>query len=78
MTKEAQSKDVFTPPNHQQLRFVEGEDAFGKVLEDGGNFFITGADVINPNVDLAPEVEEIQEEKDDSSDDQTFPKDLSM
>lgn len=23
LTREAQSKDVFTPPNHQQMRFAE-------------------------------------------------------
>jgi hypothetical protein len=45
LTKEAQSKDVFTPPNHQQMRFVEGDgDDLGH-QEDAGNFFITGADV---------------------------------
>jgi hypothetical protein len=50
LTKEAQQKDVFTPPNHQQIRFQEGHDEFTKPpqqTEDGGNFFITGADVMD-------------------------------
>lgn len=41
LTKEAQSKEVFTPPNHHQMRFDDQK----KTQEDGGNFFITGADV---------------------------------
>jgi len=41
LTKEAQSKEVFTPPNHHQMRFDDQK----KAQEDGGNFFITGADV---------------------------------
>lgn len=45
LTREAQSKDVFTPPNHQQMRFDEDE----VTAKDHENFFITGADVDQQN-----------------------------
>ena len=49
LTKEAQNKEVFTPPNHQQMRF-NAEDQYQRqhispykpqVEEDESNFFIT-------------------------------------
>ena len=45
------------------MRFVEGEDAFGQPLEDGGNFFITGADVNDAQGNAIDEIEQIAEEK---------------
>lgn len=41
LTKEAQNKDVFTPPNHQQMRFADNQSSeqFPSGQEDG--FFIT-------------------------------------
>jgi len=57
LTKEAQAKEVFTPPNHQQMRFVgQDENEFGQ-QDDAGNFFITGADVQGMPTDMAPGVE---------------------
>ena len=41
------------------MRFVEGEDPFGQPLEDGGNFFITGADVQDGQGELLEEIEQI-------------------
>ena len=35
LTKEAYEKDVFTPPNHQQLKFAENND------DQNDGFFIT-------------------------------------
>lgn len=70
LTKEAQAKDVFTPPNHQQMRFqAGGYDEFTKPLgatEDGGNFFITGADVLDQ-----PQVQEVTEEREEASQEET-------
>ncbi len=45
------------------MRFVEGEDPFGQPLEDGGNFFITGADINDAQGDAVDDIEQIAEEK---------------
>jgi len=36
-----QKKDVFTPPNHQQMRFADGQEAFPSKKDDDDAFFIT-------------------------------------
>lgn len=59
LTKEAQAKDVFTPPNHQQMRFEGSYEDFGKIPEDGGNFFITGADVLDKPENMTQNAENI-------------------
>ena len=43
LTREAQSKDVFTPPNHQQMRFTENAKENFPSADQGDNnaFFIT-------------------------------------
>jgi len=65
LTKEAQNKEVFTPPNHQQMRFVsqEEQDQFRQsrpyqhqqlpmMQDEEQNFFIT-EDVRNDEHDNA-------------------------
>lgn len=46
LTTDAQNKEVFTPPNHQQMRFADGQEAFPQYNSNnaGGQedaFFIT-------------------------------------
>lgn len=43
LTRDAQQKDVFTPPNHQQMRFTESKDKeeFPPQYADEDAFFIT-------------------------------------
>lgn len=46
LTKEAQNKEVFTPPNHQQMKFMTQEEhdhlnAHGGQAENDQGFFIT-------------------------------------
>mmetsp|Transcript_39280 Transcript_39280/g.59967 ORF Transcript_39280/g.59967 Transcript_39280/m.59967 type:complete len:129 (+) Transcript_39280:831-1217(+) len=42
LTKEAQNKEVFTPPNHQQMRFLQHQQqAHFPPPEEEANFFIT-------------------------------------
>ena len=46
LTREAQNKEVFTPPNHQQMRFRQDAEAMEKPLDgpiddDDQAFFIT-------------------------------------
>ena len=51
LTKEAQNKEVFTPPNHQQMRFAGAEEVSGRqrvnkpAMEEDGDqgFFLTEA-----------------------------------
>ena len=52
-------KDVFTPPNHQQMRFADGQDAFPPKKDDDEAFFIT--EDVRP--DNSKDDEAIEEEK---------------
>ena len=65
LTKEAQNKEVFTPPNHQQMRFHGGTDHFQKsdIEEEEQNFFITE--------DIRPQQEPIKEENESEHQDNT-------
>ena len=65
LTKEAQAKDVFTPPGHHQMRFTGPEQKHAPKAEqtdDGSGFFIT--EDVRPDGMLPIDgVEQIQEEK---------------
>ena len=72
LTKEAQNKEVFTPPNHQQMRFMSQEEqnqhrqrqqyhqAAGEEDADG-NFFITDVATGVPSQPIKEENESDQE-----------------
>lgn len=71
LTREAQTKDVFTPPGHPQMRFSGPEDRARQQAQqqqqaaqqdDGSGFFIT-EDVRDDNLFPIDGVDEIQEEK---------------
>ena len=48
LTKEAQAKEVFTPPGHQQMRFVN-PGAVNQDMQEEAGFFIT-EDVREQNI----------------------------
>ena len=50
LTREAQNKEVFTPPNHQQMRFVQNQEP--QPHESNEGFFITE--------DIRPEMDQYQ------------------
>lgn len=58
------------------MRFDGTEEEFGKMPEDGGNFFITGADVLDQQDQKTHDVEEIAEEKEYGSEERV-PQELS-
>jgi hypothetical protein len=63
LTKEAQNKDVFTPPNHQQMRFMAVNDKRrqNRAAEEGDQgFFITDVHQ-DPNLPIQEENESDQE-----------------
>lgn len=66
LTKEAQNKDVFTPPNHQQMRFMAVNDKRrqNRAAEEGDQgFFITDVHQ-DPNLPIQEENESDQDQKD--------------
>jgi len=41
------------------MRFEGADEEFGKMPEDGGSFFITGADVLDKPENMTPKIEDI-------------------
>ncbi|CDW73960.1 leucine rich repeat family protein [Stylonychia lemnae] len=41
LTRDAQEKEIFTPPNHKQMRFVAGQDSSKPSSSQNDQFFIT-------------------------------------
>jgi len=64
LTREAQSKDVFTPPNHQQMRFTENAKEEFPPAKYGDNdaFFIT-EDIRDDDYGKEKEEDAIEEER---------------
>ena len=60
LTREAQNKDVFTPPNHQQMRFLNQEQQNRKfkhpLNENDQGFFITDVHQ-DPNAAIEEQVD---------------------
>ena len=63
LTREAQAKDVFTPPGHPQMRFSGPADERRRQQQDDGSGFFITEDVRDDNLFPIDGVEQIQEEK---------------
>ena len=63
LTREAQNKEVFTPPNHKQMRFLQDGEKQDEPIDDpGSQFFIT--EEIPPPKKTVPIREEVEDELD--------------